>query len=148
MPLIISLFAHLTVKTTINSLLLFVLSHDSYAFNLIYCPQRLLYEFIPIYTMLSKLSVLKHQLKLRWLEHLWDHGHLVWTWFVRATELLNSHPQDQEANGDILGISFSIFYDIMVHWVYSLKSHRWGDFIEYTQHTLYNKVRKFALQHT
>ena len=41
----------------------------------------------------------------------------------------------QEANGDNLGIFFSIFYTIIVCCVYSLESLR-GDSNEYTQHTI------------
>ena len=40
-----------------------------------------------------------------------------------------------EANGDNLGI-FSIFYTIIVCWVYSLELPRWGNSNEYTQHTI------------
>ena len=42
----------------------------------------------------------------------------------------------KEANGDNLGILFSIFYKIIVCWVYSLESPRRGDSNEYTQHTI------------
>ena len=41
----------------------------------------------------------------------------------------------QEANGDYSGKSV-LFYIIMVCWVYSLESPRWGDSNEYTQHTI------------
>ena len=43
--------------------------------------------------------------------------------------------QGQEANGNKLGVFF-IFYTIIVWWVYSLESPRWGDSNEYTQHTI------------
>ena len=41
----------------------------------------------------------------------------------------------QEANSNNLGI-FSIFYTVIVCWVFSLKSPRWCDSNEYTQHTI------------
>ena len=43
----------------------------------------------------------------------------------------------QEANGDNSGV-FSIFYTMIVCYVYSLKSPRWGDSNskEYKQHTI------------
>ena len=46
----------------------------------------------------------------------------------------------QKANSDNLG-NFSIFYTMIVCWVYSLESPRWGDSNEYTQHTWRNKKK-------
>ena len=42
---------------------------------------------------------------LQWLEHLWDHGNLLETWIVRATEGLII-AQGQKANENNLGMSF------------------------------------------
>ena len=42
---------------------------------------------------------------------------------------------DQEENRDNLGIFF-ISFILIVCWVYSLESPRWGDSNEYTQHTI------------
>ena len=42
----------------------------------------------------------------------------------------------QEVNSDNLRNFFSMFYTIIVCWVYSLESPRWGVSNEYTQHTI------------
>ena len=49
----------------------------------------------------------------------------------------------QEANGDNLGETFSIFYTIMACWVYSLELPRWGDSNEYTQILFHDEIRNF-----
>ena len=46
--------------------------------------------------------------RISMLKHLWDHGNLLETWVVRATELIMV--PGKEANGDNLGKFFDLLY--------------------------------------
>ena len=53
----------------------------------------------------------------------------------------------QDANGDNLETYvFSIFYNIMICWLYLLESSRWGDSNEHTQHTFSSQYKKRNLK--
>ena len=71
--------------------------------------------------------------ELQWLEHLWNHENMFETGVVRAIECY-SKLQVRRHNRDI----FSIFFNMKVCCVFSLKSPHRGDFNEYIQHTIIN----------
>ena len=59
--------------------------------------------------------------ELQWLEHLWDHGNLFEIWVV---PLKVSHGAKVRKRMSIFREVFSIFYIIMVCFVYSFESPR------------------------
>ena len=134
------------VKNCSNRQTLCSTQHSQIAsYRIFYCPEF----FVSKNLLLSEINrtmqsfftfhCIQHTVECQWLEHLWDHDNLFEIWVFWATEGESlCQVRKQMA---IFREFFSIFYTIMVCWVCSLESPRWGDSNEYTQQTIswYNK---------
>ena len=81
----------------------------------------------------KKMTLYHTTVELPWLVHLYNHENMFETGVVRANECC-SLCQVRRHNRDI----FSIFSNMKVCCVFSLKSPHRGDSDEYTQHTTFN----------
>ena len=81
-----------------------------------------------------------YTVELQWLEHFLYHESMFETGVVRADEVNHS-----ARPGSIIGIFFSIFFNMKICCVFSLESPLKGDSNEYKQHTSINIIKKMTL---